>query len=166
MTIDNAGLRASFTSTQQEKLNQFVAFELAGQQYCVDIMSVREIRNWGGITQLPNTPDHVMGVINLRGIIVPVIDMRVKFHVGRSNPTSANVVVVVSLHDALHGLLVDSVADIVSCKLSDIVPMPESLGEIQNPLLEGLITVNGEMLAIVSLDRVIESASAAKTIAA
>jgi purine-binding chemotaxis protein CheW len=150
---------ASASREQQDQVNQFVAFELAGQQYCIDIMSVREIRNWSGITQLPNTPEHVMGVVNLRGVIVPVIDMRVKFNVGRSSPNATNVVVIVSMNNILHGLLVDSVADIVACKPTDIVPIPESLVQSQNPLLIGLITVNNEMLAVVGLDRVINGSA-------
>jgi purine-binding chemotaxis protein CheW len=146
---------ASVDNSQQEKSFQAVSFAIGGQQYCIDIMSVREIRNWAGVTALPNTAEYMLGVINLRGVIVPIIDLKARFGLGKSNPTTAHAVVVVALRDKLHGLLVDSVSDIVSCKETEVSSLPEALGQSQNPLLSGLITLGEQMVAVVSLDRLV-----------
>jgi purine-binding chemotaxis protein CheW len=147
---------------QQEKTFQAVSFAIGGQQYCIDIMSVREIRNWAGVTALPNTAEYMLGVINLRGVIVPIIDLKARFGLGKSNPTTAHAVVVVALREKLHGLLVDSVSDIVSCKEEEVSALPEALGQSQNPLLSGLITLGEQMVAVVSLDRLVALDDAAQ----
>jgi purine-binding chemotaxis protein CheW len=143
------------TSNQQHKMFQAVSFAIGSQHYCIDIMSVREIRNWAGVTALPNTAEYMLGVINLRGVIVPIVDLKARFGLGKSEPTPAHAVVVVALRDKLHGLLVDSVSDIVSCKETDVSALPEALGAAQNPLLSGLITIGEQMVAVVSLDRLV-----------
>jgi purine-binding chemotaxis protein CheW len=142
-------------NSEQPRNFQTVAFVIGGQHYCIDIMSVREIRNWTGVTELPNTADYMMGVINLRGVIVPIIDLKARFGLGSSLPTPAHVVVIVALGDKLHGLLVDGVSDIVTCKEEEVSPIPEALGQAQNPLLSGLITMGEQMMAVVALDRLI-----------
>jgi purine-binding chemotaxis protein CheW len=134
---------------------QCVAFTIGDHHYCIDIMSVREIRNWTGVTELPNTPGYMRGVINLRGIIVPIIDLRARFGQGLIEPTPSHVVVVVAIGDRLHGLLVDSVSDILTVKREDIAAIPETAGQSQSPLLDGLITQGEQMLAIVALDRLL-----------
>jgi purine-binding chemotaxis protein CheW len=137
---------------------QSVAFVIDDQHYCIDIMAVREIRNWTGVTALPNTPRYILGVMNLRGVIVPIIDLKARFGLGASSPTPAHVVVVVSIGGKLHGIVVDGVSDIMTCKTSDIVPIPEALGQSNNPLLSGLITLPDHMMAVVALERMLPSA--------
>jgi purine-binding chemotaxis protein CheW len=143
------------TAAQQEKVFQAVSFAIGGQSYCIDIMSVREIRNWSGVTTLPNTAEYMLGVINLRGVIVPIIDLKSRFGLGKSDPSPAHAVVVVALNGKLHGLLVDSVSDIVSCKENEVSALPDALGSAQNPLLSGLITFGEQMVAVVALDKMI-----------
>ncbi len=140
---------------------QCVAFTIGDHHYCIDIMSVREIRNWTGVTELPNTVAFMRGVINLRGIIVPIIDLRSRFGQGLIEPTPSHVVVVVAIGDRLHGLLVDSVSDILTVKREDIAAIPETAGQSQSPLLDGLITQGEQMLAIVALDRLLDSSAEA-----
>ncbi len=140
---------------------QCVAFTIGDRHYCIDIMSVREIRNWTGVTELPNTAEFMRGVINLRGIIVPIIDLRARFGQGLIEPTPSHVVVVVAIGDRLHGLLVDSVSDILTVKRSDIAPIPETAGQSQSPLLGGLITQGEQMLALVALDRLLAGSTEA-----
>lgn len=140
---------------------QCVAFTIGDRHYCIDIMSVREIRNWTGVTELPNTAEFMRGVINLRGIIVPIIDLRARFGQGLIEPTPSHVVVVVAIGDRLHGLLVDSVSDILTVKRSDIAPIPETGGQSQSPLLGGLITQGEQMLALVALDRLLAGSAEA-----
>jgi purine-binding chemotaxis protein CheW len=135
---------------------QFVTFLLGEQQYCVDIMAVREIRASNVVTPLPSAPDYVRGVTNLRGTIVPIIDLRTRFGLGRTE-VSQGVVVVVMIGGRLNGLLVDGVSDILTVRQADISPIPDTDGENRNPFFEGLVTQNDTMLIIVALDRLTKS---------
>ncbi len=137
---------------------QFIAFDIGEQRYCVDIMTVREIRAWTGTTELPNTPDFVRGVINLRGAIVPIIDLRIRFGRGKTDPTKSHVVVIIAIGDRLHGLLVDAVSDILSLWEEDIAPLPDTEGNTQNPYLDGLITEEERMIAVIATDRLVDNA--------
>jgi len=132
-------------------LSQFVAFSIGEQQYCVDIMQVREIRAWGGATTLPNSADYVRGVINLRGHIVPVIDLRARFGQGSTDTEKGSVIVIVMIAEKLHGLLVDAVSDILNVKPDAIADAPEAASD--SGLLSGIITHSEEMVAIIALDR-------------
>jgi purine-binding chemotaxis protein CheW len=136
-------------------LNQFVAFSIGDRNFCVDIMQVREIRAWTGATSLPNSADYVRGVINLRGNIVPVIDLRSRFGHGLTDAEGNHVVVIVMIGDSMHGLLVDSVSDILDVGDKDIAQVPDTeLGARAN-FLDGIITDGDDMVAIISLDRLI-----------
>lgn len=135
---------------------QFVTFLLGEQQYCVDIMAVREIRASNVITPLPSAPDYVRGVTNLRGTIVPIIDLRTRFGLGRTEITQG-VVVVVMIGGRLNGLLVDGVSDILTVRQADISAIPETDGENRNPYFDGLVTQNDTMLIVVALDRLTKS---------
>jgi len=140
-------------------MSQFVAFTIGEQNYCVDIMSVREIRAWTGATPLPNTADYVRGVINLRGSIVPIVDLRIRFGLGETEPTKSHVVVIVAIEDRLNGLLVDSVSDILSVSADDIAAIPETDVGSRVRYLDGLITEEDRMVALIALDRVIDEIS-------
>lgn len=135
---------------------QFVAFVVGDQTYCVDIMSVREIRAWTGTTSLPNAAEFVRGVINLRGVVVPIIDLRTRFGQGETDPTKSHVVVIVMIDGKLNGMLVDGVSDILTIKETDVMPIPDTGSEVENPYLEGLISMDEEMIAMIALDRLIE----------
>ena len=132
-------------------LAQYVAFSIGEQHYCVDIMQVREIRAWDGASSLPNAPAHVRGVINLRGQIVPVIDLRARFGQGETQTDKGAVIVVVMIADKMHGLLVDAVSDILSVRPDDIAAAPETASG--SGLLTGIITRDEAMVAIIGLER-------------
>jgi purine-binding chemotaxis protein CheW len=132
-------------------VSQFVAFSIGEQQYCVDIMQVREIRAWDGATTLPNSADYIRGVINLRGHIVPVIDLRARFGQGTTDTAKGAVIVIVMIREKLHGLLVDAVSDILSVKTDAVAAAPESASD--SGLLSGIITREEQMVAIIALDR-------------
>ena len=148
------------SESAEDATEQFVAFTIGDQIYCVDIMSVREIRAWAGITSLPNAAEFVRGVINLRGVIVPIIDMRARFGQGLTDTTKAHVVVIVAVQGKLNGLLVDGVSDILTVHAADILPVPETAGDAETPYLEGLITQEEKMVALIGLDRLIGHAEA------
>ncbi len=137
---------------------QFVTFTLGEQQYCVDIMAVREIRAANVITPLPSAPEFVRGVINLRGTIVPIIDLRTRFALGRTE-LNQGIVVVVMIDGRLNGLLVDGVSDILTVRASDIAAIPETDGERRNPFFDGLITQGDAMLIVIALDRLMRSSA-------
>lgn len=143
------------SAAEDADLRQFVSFVIGEQHYCVDIMAVREIKAWTGTTALPNSPAHIRGVINLRGAIVPVIDLRKRFGQELTEPTPAHVVVIVAVGDVQNGLLVDGVSDIVTVNKKDIAPIPNMEGEDKNPYFQGLITGQEKLVAVISLDHLI-----------
>jgi purine-binding chemotaxis protein CheW len=138
-----------FTADQNE-VRQFISFVVGERHYCVDIAAVGEIKQWAGVTRLPNSAPHMRGVMNLRGAIVPVIDMRSLFGEGVTEPTPTNVVVIVEIGSAQHGMLVDSVSDIVTVNSAGIVPLPGADHEDRNRYFEGIVTGQDKLMAIVS----------------
>jgi purine-binding chemotaxis protein CheW len=143
--------------TEGDDRRQFVTFALGEQLYCVDIMAVREIRVSNAITKLPGAPDYVRGVINLRGTIVPVCDLRIRFGQGQTELARSHAVVIVAINNRLTGLLVDDVCDIVTVGLNEIAPVPETDVNRRNPFFQGLITQSETMLIVIALDRLIDS---------
>lgn len=154
-TADSNDLQKSFA----ENTMQVVSFKVGDEYYGIDIQLVREIRAWSATTQLPNTPQFVRGVINLRGTIVPILDLRARFGQGTTEPGTAHVVIVVAIGSRLAGILVDSVSDIVTLPKSDIKPVPTVEGSSASDCLEGLVTVNEQMIALVAVERVASAAT-------
>src|SRR3954470_829574 len=104
---------------------QFISFAIGDDQYGVDIMAVREIKGWSAIVRLPKQPDYVRGVLNLRGTIVPIVDLRCRFGQGLTEATALHVVIIVQIDSQLVGLLADRVSDIVTVDLAKIKPVPK-----------------------------------------
>src|SRR5262245_58996375 len=104
---------------------QFISFAIGEDQYGVDIMSVREIKGWSGITHLPKQPEYVRGVLNLRGSVVPIIDLRCRFSQGLTEASPLDVVIIVQVDDRPVGLLADRVLDIISFESSQVQPVPK-----------------------------------------
>ena len=133
------------------ELAQFLSFAIGDDHYGVDIMAVREIKGWSQVTQLPEQPDFVRGVVNLRGIMVPIIDLRCRFGEGLTEATPIHVVIIVQVGSQVVGLLADRVSDIVSFEASQIQPMSQVSMDSRCDFLAGLVTVNGAMIALVAL---------------
>lgn len=133
-------------------LRQLITFQI-GQQYLgVDIMAIREIRAWTPTTLLPHVPEHVRGVVNLRGTVLPVIDLAARLGWGLTQPTARHVIIVVRIGGQLQGLIVDSVNDIVSIDDADMQP-PPSVGEsVMVSYLEGIASVDDRMVMVLALD--------------
>src|SRR5258706_984751 len=104
---------------------EFISFAIGDDQYCVDIMSVREIKEWSIITRLPKQPDYVRGVLNLRGVLVPIIDLRCRFGKGLTETTPLHIVVIVQIEERLLGLLVDRVLAIIAFEPGQIQAVPK-----------------------------------------
>ena len=106
-------------------VKQFISFRIGGEEYAIDIMAVREIKGWTETTSLPNQPQHILGVMNLRGTIVPVFDLRRRFGMGVTETSRSHVVIIVAVLDRIVGLLVDAVSDILTIDSSEIRLCPK-----------------------------------------
>ena len=134
-------------------VKQFISFTIGDEEYGVDIMAIREIKGWTVTTELPNTPAYLRGVINLRGAIVPILDLRARFGSGMTEAQPRHVIIVVAVGTRVAGLLVDAVADILAVPAEDIQPVPQ-LELAASGFLTGLVTVDGRMVALLDLDHV------------
>ena len=136
---------------------QLIAFSIGEQTYGVEITTVREIRAWNGATPLPNTRDYVRGVINLRGTIVPIFDLRARFGEGQTSPTKNHVVVVMSVGEKWVGILVDAVSDILTVNKEDIHAVPEG-NAVDTELLNGIVTHESRMVGLIDLRAIVSGA--------
>jgi purine-binding chemotaxis protein CheW len=139
------------TATRAVGLTQFISFAIGDDQYGVDIMSVREIKGWSEITHLPKQPEYVRGVLNLRGVMVPIIDLRCRFGQGLTNATPIHIVIIVQVGTRQVGLLADRVLDIVSIDAAKIQPVPRIAQASRIDFLSGLVTVDSSMIALIDL---------------
>jgi purine-binding chemotaxis protein CheW len=141
----------SDTSTRQ-----FISFTIGDEEYGVDIMAIREIKGWTATTELPNTASFIRGVINLRGAIVPILDLRARFGAAETEASARHVIIVVAVGTRVAGVLVDAVADIITVATDDIQPVPQLDHGGATGFLTGLVTVEGRMVALLDLDRVFD----------
>lgn len=137
------------TSADQREL---VAFRMGAQQYCVDIHSVLEIRGWAHATQLPLSPSYVRGVMNLRGTVLPIIDLGTRLGIPVSPPSARHVIIVAKIDRKTVGLLVEAVSDILTVGEALIQPTPDIACETVRAFVRGIIPVNGAMISLLSLD--------------
>lgn len=139
--------------------NQYLTFFMAGEEYGVDILRVQEIRGWESATPLPNAPAHIKGVINLRGTIVPIVDLRQCFGMKSIEYSPITVVIVLKVkHDQgsrIMGIVVDAVSDVYALSQAEMRPAPD-LGEgTDTDFIKGLVTVNERMLILLNIDRLL-----------
>ena len=144
-------------TTGAENGNEFLAFTLGKEEYGIDILKVQEIRGYEAVTRIANAPEFVKGVVNLRGIIVPIIDMRIKFNLGTPTYDQFTVVVILNINSRVVGMVVDSVSDVITLTPEQIKPAPETGGAVDTNYLVGLGTVDERMLILVDIDRLMSS---------
>jgi purine-binding chemotaxis protein CheW len=135
--------------------SELISFRIGDQEYCVDIMSVREIRGWTAATPLPRSPSFVRGVINLRGAVLPVVDLGARLGLALTKPTARHVIIVTRIADQLVGLLVDAVCDILTVTKDVVQPTPDVACEMARNFVRGLLAVEGRMISLITLDRVL-----------
>src|SRR5882762_334159 len=138
--------------------SQLISFAIGNDQYGVDIMAVREIKGWSEITHLPKQPDYVRGVLNLRGVIVPIIDLRCRFGQGLTEATALHIVIIVQIASRQVGLLADRVLDIVSFETARIQPVPRVANGSRVGCLSGLVTTDSGMIALIDLPNLLSIA--------
>lgn len=135
--------------------DQYLTFSLADEQYAVDILCVEEIRSWENPTRIPNSPDYIKGVINMRGIIVPIVDLRVKFNIGEVIYSETTVVIVLTVEaeekTRTIGFVVDAVSDVLNVEASEIKPAPAFGGYVPQNHLDGLVNVGESVVTILKV---------------
>jgi purine-binding chemotaxis protein CheW len=134
-----------------------LAFTLGSEEYGIDILKVQEIRGYDTVTRVANAPDFIKGVINLRGIIVPIIDMRIKFNLGTPTYDQFTVVIVLNISERVVGMVVDSVSDVITLSRDQIKPAPEMGTAMNTDYLVGLGTLDERMVILVDIDRLMSS---------
>ncbi len=138
---------------------EYIAFRVADQSFCVDIMTVREIRGWSAETRVPQSPAFIRGVTNLRGAVLPIIDAATRMGLPSAGPSARSVTIVLQDGDRLAGLLVDEVFDIVTVAPEDIQATPELASAAATGFVCGLISMNGDLISRVSAERLLSPAT-------
>ena len=139
---------------------ELIAFRIGQQEFCVDIMSVREIRGWVPATPLPRSPPFVRGVINLRGAVLPILDLAARLGLQPPEPTARHVIIVAQVGSQVIGVLVDAVSDIITVDESTIQPPPELASDRVRAFVQGLLAIESRMVSLISLDRVMPNMEA------
>lgn len=137
--------------------NEFLTFSLGQEEYGIDILKVQEIRGYDAVTYIANAPEFIKGVINLRGIIVPIVDMRIKFNLGNVEYNEFTVVIILNIAHRVVGMVVDGVSDVTTLKPEEIKPAPEFGTGLDTQYLLGLGTVDERMLILVDIERLMGS---------
>lgn len=138
-------------------VSEYLTFTLGSETYGIDILKVQEIRGYDTVTHIANAPDFIKGVINLRGVIVPIVDMRIKFKVGEPTYHEFTVVIIMNVLDRIIGMVVDSVSDVVALMPEDIRPAPEMGAALDTDYITGLGTQNDQMLILVDIEKLMSS---------
>jgi purine-binding chemotaxis protein CheW len=137
----------SETDTQSR---QYITFIANGQEFAANIMAIREIRGWTDTTPLPHVPDYVRGVINLRGIVLPVVDLKGKLGLGMTEVTAKNVIIVVADGKRTTGILVDAVSDIITVSNADVQPPPDVMSG-HDGHIDGIAVIDGRMVTLLAI---------------
>lgn len=136
--------------------SEFLAFTLGREEYGIDIQKVQELRGYEAVTHIANAPEHLKGVINLRGTIVPIIDMRIRFSLGTASYDQFTVVIILNIGERTVGMVVDSVSDVITLKNDQIKPAPD-MGTMTADYLLGLGTLDERMVILVDIERLMQS---------
>ena len=142
--------------TSQDR-RQYITFLATGQEFAADIMGIREIRGWTDTTALPHVPDYVRGVINLRGMVLPVIDLKARLGLGLTEATPKHVIIVVNAGERTIGILVDAVSDILTVTSEEIQSVPDVMRESQNEYVEGIAVLDGRMITLLGMTKLTSS---------
>ena len=158
MQATSSSLSGATSSGNDIAGHEFLAFTLGSEEYGIDILKVQEIRGYEAVTRIANAPEFIKGVINLRGIIIPVIDMRIKFNLGTPVYDQFTVVIILNIGGRIMGMVVDSVSDVTTLASHQIKPAPEIGTAFDTDYLIGLGTLDERMLILVDIDRLMSSA--------
>jgi purine-binding chemotaxis protein CheW len=136
---------------------ELLTFTLGREEYGIDILKVQEIRGYDTVTTIANAPEFIKGVINLRGVIVPIVDMRIKFKLGSVTYNETTVVIILNISKRVVGMVVDGVSDVITLKPDEVKPPPEFGSSLDTQYLLGLGTVGERMIILVDIERLMSS---------
>jgi len=155
MAKDNTTQSNAESSTAEG--DEFLSFTLGNEEYGIDILKVQEIRGYDAVTEIANTPEFIKGVINLRGIIVPIVDMRIKFNLGHAEYNELTVVIILNVANRVVGMVVDGVSDVITLTPDQIKAAPEFGSAIDTQYVKGIGTVDERMLILVDIEKLMTS---------
>jgi purine-binding chemotaxis protein CheW len=135
---------------------QYLTVNLADEEYGIDILAVREIRGWSSVTRIPQAPGYVLGVLNLRGAIVPVLDLRLRFGLSREEYTGTTVTVVITVAGRLFGVVVDAVSDVLDVEQNNVRPVPDMGTAVDTEYLKGLTSIGERMVLLLDADKLLQ----------
>lgn len=138
-------------------VHELIAFTVGKQEFCINVMMVREIRGWASATALPHAPRYIKGVINLRGAVLPIVDFAARLGMPSAEPTERNVIIVVQIFHRQIGILVDAVSDIIMANDNDIQPLPDITSDLAKCFLRGMLSMHGRMISLITLDDILPS---------
>ncbi|MCD7108489.1 chemotaxis protein CheW [Rhizobium sp. DKSPLA3] len=144
----------TLANTMTSGARELIAFRIGDQEFCVDIMSVREIRGWTPATSMPHTPGYMLGVINLRGAVLPIIDLAARLGMNPAEPTVRHVIIVAQSGRRIVGLLVEAVSDILSVTNDNIQPTPDVSSDFERTFARGVLAIEKRMICLIELDAV------------
>jgi purine-binding chemotaxis protein CheW len=143
--------------TQAGGAREVLTFILGREEYGIDILKVQEIRGYETVTTIANAPEFIKGVINLRGTIVPIVDMRIKFHLGRAEYNQLTVVIILNMGSCVVGIVVDGVSDVITLAPGQIKPAPDFTSALDTRYISGLGAVDDRMIILVDIERLLSS---------
>ena len=156
-SIQNATLSRRDAQHAEAAGQEFLVFTLGAEEYGIDILKVQEIRGYDSVTRIANAPAFIKGVINLRGIIVPIVDMRIKFNLGRVEYDNQTVVIILNVAHRVVGMVVDGVSDVLTLTTDQVMLAPELGATLTSEYLTGLGTVDGRMLILMDIEKLMTS---------
>ncbi len=162
MSTDAATSNTKAASTRvKSAAGEYLTFVLGTEEYGLEILKVQEIRGYDAVTHIANTPDFIKGVVNLRGKIVPIVDLRIKFHLGHVEYDEFTVVIILNLSGRIVGIVVDGVSDVMALQDDQIRDVPALVTSIDTKHIVGLATVEAQMLILVDIEQLMGSADMA-----
>jgi purine-binding chemotaxis protein CheW len=138
-------------------VSEYLTFTLGKEEYGIDILKVQEIRGYDAVTHIANAPEFIKGVVNLRGVIVPIVDMRIKFKLGEPTYNEFTVVIIMNVLGRIIGMVVDGVSDVMALSPEQIKAAPEMGSSMDTDYITGLGTLNDQMLILVDIERLMSS---------
>jgi purine-binding chemotaxis protein CheW len=145
------------SQSDSSAINEYLSFVLDDEIYGIEILKVQEIRGYDAVTKIANTPDFIKGVINLRGNIVPIADLRIKFNLGEIKYDEFTVVIILNIGSRIVGIVVDSVSDVLQLKQEDIRRVPDLAAGIDTKYIIGLASLNEKMIILLDIERLMNS---------
>ena len=150
-------MQTSNEQTAAGASRELLTFTLGNEEYGIDILKVQEIRGYEAVTTIANAPEFIKGVINLRGVIVPIVDMRIKFKLDSVTYDESTVVIILNVANRVVGMVVDGVSDVTNLKADEIKPAPEFGASLDTKFLQGLGTADDRMIILVDIEKLMTS---------